>query len=236
MFFRRLYNWRVLMNTNIKHILIEIALIAIGVLLATSVSSIIEKQQEQSYIRTNLALAVVNLKENNRINEIYMKAHKNQLRNYRALQKRIRLRDDSWLDDKDQLILLSTTLSLSNANVGINNIINNNINGISDAELRIQLIDYLDFMGHNITDLDNFNTSIDLYSNLMSKHCEDVNYSNVSFKSIVNLDDFYADHEMQNQLDRVLFDREIYIDIIEHGIMSKSNELIDNINEYLGEN
>lgn len=233
MLYTKLNIWKIIKRMQLKYILVEIALICIGVLLATYMTSRVQKNQNQKFIKNNLILAINDLSENDRINTHYWKHHKKLLEEYREMQKWIKAKDTVWFEKKDLLLQLSTHISLANENVGFLNIVNNDINKIEDKQLKLQIIDYLDFMKQNMLDMNSFNANIDGYSNLSSKHFIDADYGKGTFARMGDFEKFYSDYETQNQLDKVLFERLIYLELIEFGIKPKIHELIKRIRLYV---
>lgn len=227
--------WEFLKEYKMRYVILEIILICTGVMLATFINNRIQHNDNNKLIRENLMMTIENLKDNLEVNKYYLKIEKDRLEKYQRWNVKIKKKDSSWMENKDYLVDLTNIMHISNHNIGIKNLLSIDVHKVKSRSFVLDCYKYAELMGYGIEDLNNFNRSIENYAYSVSPYLIDVNFLKGTVQGVSDIERFYADNGLQNQINRLIYERDIYLDTMEKAILPRTSELISKLEEVLKE-
>jgi hypothetical protein len=215
---------------DIKYIIVEIALIFTGITLAAKYNNYQSQLRDEAFLKETIIQIHEELKIDKKINFRYYKFLNNKINGLNSVQEYILSRNlDSLNSSNTEKIFsnLPNTLSLSNSTIGFNRLKEKNLNLIKNGEIRKELINYYDHMYYNLKDVEDFNRDINEIKPCVFKYLKNYDFWNKTYDSITNSDELFEDRIFENRIGFITTNLKTYEDIINKGILPKSNSLIE---------
>jgi hypothetical protein len=132
-------------------------------------------------------------------------------------------------------VLLFNTLTISNENTGLKNISNKDINSIKSNDLKQSLIDYTLQMDNDALDVINFNKRVEQMPGHLFQHFQNINFDLQTIDHVISIDKLKEDNQLINYLNLIIYERKIYLNLLEMGFFKPTYELIDAITAEIDE-
>jgi hypothetical protein len=229
---KRIFNKEFYQKFKLGYIALEIVLIFIGITLASKYNTYKEAQKTDQFLIDNLKLYKENLSSNLVANGYYLRGRKIQLDSiikFRDLLLTKNYTEQDILKHQKYIVQLFNTLSISNENTGLKNISNKDINIIKSNELKQSIIDYSIRMDNNAMDVMGFNKRIEQMPEYLFHHFQNINFDGTTIGHIISLDKLKQDDQLINYLNLIIYERKLYLDLLELGFFKPTRELVDAI-------
>lgn len=230
---KRVFNKEFYEKFKIGYIALEIVLIFIGITLASKYNSYKEAQKTDKFLIDNLKLYKENLSSNLLANGYYLRGRKIQLDSiikFRDLLVTKNYTEQDILKHQKYIVLLFNTLSISNENTGLKNISNKDINIIKSNDLKQSIIDYSIKMDNNAMDVMSFNKRIEQMPEYLFHHFHNINFDSTTIDHVISLDKLKQDDQLINYLNQIIYERKLYLELLEMGFFKPTYKLADAIN------
>lgn len=229
---RRVFNKEFYQKFKLGYIALEVLLIFIGITLASKYNTYKEAQKTDKFLIDNLKLYKENLESNLRINSHYLYGRKNELDSiikFRDLLLTKNYSEQDILKHQQYIVLLFNTLTISNENTGFKNISNKDINIIKSEELKQRIIDYNISMDYNNADVALYNRNIERMPDYLFHHFKNINHDKRSIEEVISIENLKQDNRLINFLNQIIYERQIYLDLLERGFIVPTNNLVKEI-------
>ncbi len=230
---KRIFNKEFYEKFKLGYIALEIVLIFIGITLASKYNSYKETQKTDKFLIDNLKLYKENLSSNLLANGYYLRGRKIQLDSiikFRDLLVTKNYTEQDILKHQKYIVLLFNTLSISNENTGLKNIANKDINIIKSNDLKQSIIDYSIKMDNNAMDVMSFNKRIDRMPDYLFHHFQNINFDSATIDHVISLDKLKQDDQLINYLNQIIYERKLYLELLEMGFFKPTYKLAEAIN------
>lgn len=229
---RRVFNKEFYQKFKLGYIALEVLLIFIGITLASKYNTYKEAQKTDKFLIDNLKLYKENLESNLRINSHYLNGRKIELDSiikFRDLLLTKNYSEQDILKHQQYIVLLFNTLTISNENTGFKNISNKDINIIKSEELKQRIIDYNISMDYNNADVALYNRNIERMPDYLFHHFKNINHDKRSIEEVISIENLKQDNRLINFLNQIIYERQIYLDLLERGFIVPTNNLVKEI-------
>jgi hypothetical protein len=229
---RRIFNKEFYQKFKLGYIALEIVLIFIGITLASKYNSYKETQKTDQFLIDNLKLYKENLSSNLVANGYYLRGRRIQLDSlikFRDLLLTKNYTEHDILKHQKYIVLLFNTLSISNENTGLKNIANKDINIIKSNDLKQSIIDYGIRMDNNAMDVLSFNKRIEQMPEYLFHHFQNINFDATTIDQVISVDKLKQDDQLINYLNQIIYERKLYLELLEMGFFKPTYKLADAI-------
>jgi|LakMenE18May11ns_1017448.scaffolds.fasta_scaffold9941666_3 hypothetical protein len=235
---KRIFNKEFYEKFKLGYIALEIVLIFIGITLASKYNTYKEAQKTNKFLIDNLKLYKENLSSNLLANGYYLRGRKTELDSiiqFRDLLLTKNYTEQDILKHQKYIVLLFNTLTISNENTGLKNISNKDINSIKSNDLKQSLIDYTLQMDNDALDVINFNKRVEQMPGHLFQHFQNINFDLQTIDHVISIDKLKEDNQLINYLNLIIYERKIYLNLLEMGFFKPTYELIDAITAEIDE-
>lgn len=229
---KRVFNKEFYEKFKLGYIALEVLLIFIGITLASRYNSYKEAQKTDKFLIDNLKLYKENLSSNLRANGYYLRGRKVELDSiikFRDLLLTKNYTEQDILKHQKYIVSLFNTLTISDENTGFKNISNKDINIIKSNKLKQKIIDFTISMDYNNADVAFYNRNIERMPDYLFHHFKNINHDNRSIEEVISIENLKRDNQLINFLNLIIYERQIYLDLLERGFMVPTNNLIKEI-------
>lgn len=217
---------------DLKYIIVEIALIFVGITLAAKYNNYQIHLKDEAFLKESIIQIYDEIIGDNRLNTHYSTFVKGKINDLSLVQEYLLNKNFDSINSLQSMRVISNlpnTGSLSNSTLGFERLKEKNLNLVKNSNLRNELVNYYDHMAYNLKDLENFNNDISEIKPFVFKHFRNYDFLDQKYESIVNVDDLFADVAFQNNIGFINSNLKLYDDIIIMGIIPKSNALINSL-------
>lgn len=236
---KRVFNKEFYEKFKLGYIALEVLLIFIGITLASRYNSYKEAQKTDKFLMDNLKLYKENLSSNLWTNGYYFRGRKVELDSiikFRDLLLTKNYTEQDILKHQKYIVALFNTLTISNENTGYMNIANKDINIIKSHILKQKIIDYSISMDYNNSDVAFYNRNIERMPDYLFHHFKNINYDNKTIEAVISIENLKQDNRLINFINQIIYEREIYLELLELGLVKPTNNLIKEISVEIKEN
>lgn len=219
-------------KVKINSVLLEILLIFIGVTISGIFADYIENSKDNKFIKENLKLYRKELIDNNKVNNLYYSLRSKNLLKLKEFNEMVankNLNENDLKNFTNSINFAVTGGSISNNNYGYKNIINKDINLIKNTDFKNSLLDFNDFLIHNIEDFETANQYNRLFKNNIENYIR-YDYKNRVILSTKNLQNIKKDFSFLNRLNDIILYEEMRLEMLKYTVKrsEKMIKLIDN--------
>jgi len=236
---RRIFNKEFYYKFKLGYIVLEVVLIFIGITLASKYNLYKEAQKTDKFLIDNLRLYKENLSSNLIVNGYYLRGRKIELDSivtFKELLITKNYTEEDILKHQKHIVLLFNTLTISNDNTGFKNIYTKDINIIQSSELKQKLIDYNIMMDYNSYDVTAYNRNIERMPDYLFHHFQNINFEKNSIEAVYSLEKLKEDDKLINYLNQIIYERKIYLDLLDRAFVKPTNILIKEISDEISLN
>lgn len=229
---KRVFNKEFYEKFKLGYIALEVLLIFIGITLASRYNSYKEAQKTDKFLIDNLKLYKENLSSNLRANGYYLRGRKVELDSiikFRDLLLTKNYTEQDILKHQKYIVSLFNTLTISNENTGYLNLANKDINIIKSREFKQKIIDYTINMDYNNSDVAFYNRNIERMPDYLFHHFKNINYDSKTIEAVISVENLKNDDRLINFINQIIYEREIYLELLERSFWVQTNNLIKDI-------
>lgn len=230
---KRLFN-KNFKDIKLTYVIIEVVLIFIGVTFANLAYEKSLQKKEGKFVLENLELFKNELKKSIDYNERSLIVYgdlQDDYEYFNSLFKNTNVTEEEILENQNKFMDITLGYLKIDEQIGLNNILNRDLNLIKDFEFITELIRFSRIVEHMNNSIDYYNDEINKLQNLIIEEIS-VDFHLFKVTGFKDLESLRKNTLFNNQLESVIYLRNHYLSDI-NILIEYFNKMIESINEYI---
>ena len=214
---------------DLKHIIIEIALIFTGITLAANYNEYQNDVQDEKFLKEIITQIYTEVLEDQKFNISSVGFQEKAIVNYQNFIKNIKEKNIVEINsDESKMTVSNMTDYLNNANntFGYNKLKEKNLNLIRNQKLKFQLSNYYEMMDKLMSDIKIYDEDKKELKPFIFKYFKNYDYYNYNYDDFTNVDEMAKDDVFINTIYYVISDYKINIDSFKQVGIPTSKKLV----------